>query len=175
MAVLETSSEEVKSLEISGFYLIARIKDFPNLMSGEVKESRRGILLDVRVDTRGHSRVCPCLQRRDARSGRNAVRASWRSVDVERVFLQCAERDHGERFLVRRREHNGRRDARLVRLAPCGRAHAPAIARLQAGKSELRCRRDQVIALLAREHEELAGHLRADDMQAEVLGTGIAT
>ena len=55
-----------------------------------------------------------------------------------RVPLEIVERDHRERFLVRRRQHDRRRDARGERLAPAPDAQAPAIAGAQARESRAR-------------------------------------
>ncbi len=97
-----------------------------------------------------------------------------RLLQIERVLLQRVERDDRERFLVGRRQHDRRRDARLERLPPRRRAYAPAIAGLEAGEAEFGHRGDQVVALTARELEKRLRHLRADDMQAVVLRPGVA-
>ena len=96
-------------------------------------------------------------------------------MHVERVLLQRVERNHRQRFLVRGREHDRRRDAGLVGLTPGCRADTPAIAGFQARKVVLRCRRDEIVALLARELEKRARDLRADDVESEILGAGVAT
>src|SRR5438093_818935 len=98
-----------------------------------------------------------------------------RSLQVERVFLQRVKRYHGECLLMRRGEHNGRGNACLVGLTPRGRTYTPAIAGLETRKVVFGHRRDQIVALRARKLEELGGHLHADDMQAVILGPGVAT
>ena len=52
-------------------------------------------------------------------------------LEVKRVLLQRVQRDHCERFLVSRREHDGCRDTGCERFTPGGRAHTPSIARLE--------------------------------------------
>ena len=90
------------------------------------------------------------------------------------MLLQRVQRNHGERLLVRRREHDGCRDTSCERFAPSGCAHAPSIAGLQTGKTEFRRWRDEVIAAPTREHEKFLGYLHADDVQPEIFGSGVA-
>src|SRR5262249_45081654 len=71
-------------------------------------------------------------------------------------------------------KHDRSGDAGLVCLAPRCRADAPAIARLESGKSELRSGCDQVVALLAREFEEVARYPHAYDVQPLILAAGVA-
>src|SRR5512135_2922770 len=115
-----------------------------------------------------------CVRGSSGRNDPDSAPAQAPSMRVQREFLERRERNHCQRFLVRRREDDRRRDAGFEGLPPRGRAHAPAIARLQPGKSELGHRRDEVVPLSARELEERRGHLRADDVKAEVLRAGIA-
>src|SRR3979409_805586 len=63
---------------------------------------------------------------------------------------------------------------RLERFPPRRRAYAPAIAGLEAGEAVFGGRRDQVIAPSARKLEKRPRHLRAHDMQPEVLRPGVA-
>src|SRR5258705_11003583 len=95
-------------------------------------------------------------------------------MHVDGVLFQRVEGYHSQRLLVRRRQHDGCSDAGLECLAPGGGAHAPAIARLETGKAEVRRGGDQVIALFACELEELPRDLRADDVQAEILRPSVA-
>ena len=97
-----------------------------------------------------------------------------RSVDVERVLLQCVERNDGERFLVCRRENDRRRDTRLESLAPGRGAHAPAISGNEARKAEGRHRGEEIVALLAGKGEEFGRDLRADHVQADILRARVA-
>ena len=90
------------------------------------------------------------------------------------MLLQHLKRNHRERFLVRRREHDGCSDTGGERFAPGGGAHAPSIAWLETGKTEFRRRRYEVIAASAREREKFLGYLHADDMQPKILGSGVA-
>ena len=90
------------------------------------------------------------------------------------MLLQHLKRNHRERFLVRRHEHDGCSDIGGERFAPGGGAHAPSIARLETGKTEFRRRRYEVIAASAREREKFLGYLHADDVQPEVFRTGVA-
>src|SRR5581483_3524154 len=96
-------------------------------------------------------------------------------LQIERVLLERRKRHDGQRFLVRGGEHHRRRDAGLVGLAPRAGAYAPAIAWLEAGKVVHGNGRDEIVALPPRELQEIRRHLRADDVQPEVLRTGVAT
>ena len=95
-------------------------------------------------------------------------------LNVKRVLLQRIKRNHCERFLVRRSEHDGCCDTGCKRFAPGGGAHAPSIARLETGKTEFRRRRDEVISAPTREREKFLGYLHADDVQPKILGSGVA-
>ena len=90
------------------------------------------------------------------------------------VRLELGERDELERGGVRRLEDDGRSDARLERLLPARRDDAPAVAGPQAGEHPLRLRRDEVVPGRDRELEELLGHHRADDVEAEVRAGRVA-
>src|SRR5438105_4346407 len=95
-------------------------------------------------------------------------------MDIQRVLLQRIKRNHRERFLVSRREHDGCCDAGCERFAPGSGAHAPSIARLETWKTEFRRRRNEVIAAPTREREKFFGYLHADHVQPEILGSGVA-
>ena len=95
-------------------------------------------------------------------------------LDVKRVLLQRIKRNHGERFLVCRREHDGCRDTGCERFAPSGGAHAPSIARLEPRETEFWCRRNEVIATPTRKCEKFLGYLDADDVQPKILGASVA-
>ena len=56
------------------------------------------------------------------------------SVAVQRVLAQRRQRNDGQRFLVRRREHDRRRPPGRVGFAPATGAQAPAVAGLQSRK-----------------------------------------
>jgi len=85
-------------------------------------------------------------------------------LEVKRVLLQRIKRNHGERLLVRRREHNRCRDTSCERLAPGGGAYAPSVARVETGKTEFRRRRNEVIAAPTREREKFLSYLHADNV-----------
>ena len=90
------------------------------------------------------------------------------------MVLEIVQRDDRERFFVRGREHHRRRDAGIERLAPASGAETSAIAGLQSGKTDFRLRRGQIVATFCGEGKKLDGHARADDMQPEILRTGVA-
>src|SRR5206468_8422312 len=69
---------------------------------------------------------------------RLAKRTRASLLEVKRVLLQRIKRNHGERFFMRRREHEGCRDTGRERFAPGGGAHTPSIAGLETGKTEFR-------------------------------------
>jgi hypothetical protein len=96
------------------------------------------------------------------------------SIEIERVPAQVRKRNDRERFLVRGFQHDRWRNAGVERLAPASRAHAPAVARPQSGKLRVGNGRDEIVAACALEIEKLARHPRADDMNADVFGGGIA-
>ena len=85
-------------------------------------------------------------------------------LEIKRVPLQRIKRNHGERLLVRRREHNGCRDTSCERFAPGGSAYASSVARVETGKPEFRRRRNEVIAAPTREREKFVSYLHADDV-----------
>ena len=93
---------------------------------------------------------------------------------AERVRLEVRHRDELERRGVRRLEHDRRSDARLERLRPALGDDAPAVAGLEAREQPLRLRGHEVVPARAGEREELLGHDRADDVDADVAGAGPA-
>ena len=95
-------------------------------------------------------------------------------IQIDRVPLEIVQRDDRERFFVCCREYDRRRDAGIERLAPASGAETPAIAGLQSGKTDFRLRRGQIVATFRGEREKLGRHARADDMQPEIFGTGVA-
>ena len=85
-------------------------------------------------------------------------------LEIKRVPLQRIKRNHGERLLVRRCENNRCRDTSCERLAPGSGAYAPSVARVEAGKTEFRRRRNEVIAAPTREREKFLSYLHADNV-----------
>jgi hypothetical protein len=75
---------------------------------------------------------------------------------------------------VRSLEINRRRDPAFERLFPARNANAPAITRLQARKTPLPMRSDQIVPHQDRVIEKVTCHLRANCMQANVLRSGPA-
>src|SRR6056297_2900705 len=69
---------------------------------------------------------------------------------------------------------NARRAVCLVGLQPAGRAQAPAITVFQAGETELRARRAQVVAAGLAEFQETLGQHRADGVYASILRSRLA-
>src|SRR5678815_2070382 len=63
-------------------------------------------------------------------------------LEVESVLLQRIERNHCERFLVRRSQDHGRCNTRLEGFAPSGSANAPPITGLKARETDLGHGRD---------------------------------
>ena len=57
---------------------------------------------------------------------------------------------------------------------PTGHANAPFIARFKSGKSPLRHRRDEIVAIQHGKIEKLARDLNANSVQTDVLGSGSA-
>ena len=90
------------------------------------------------------------------------------------MALQCVQRDHCERLLVRRCEHDRYGNTRLESFPPSGNADAPAVARLESWKAEFRDGGNEVIATLKREGQKFFGYLHAYDVQPNVVGAGVA-
>src|ERR1051326_8298992 len=97
-----------------------------------------------------------------------------KSVHIQSMPLEVLQRHDGKRFFMRGGEHDGRCDAGLERFAPASCTYAPSVARLQSGKAEVGLRRGQIVALRFGEGEELGRHARTDDVQAQILRTGVA-
>src|ERR1051325_1481298 len=79
-----------------------------------------------------------------------------------------------QRALMGGAKHHPRRMARFKSLLPTRRAQAPAVARLQSGKAELRTRGGKVVAAGFGKFQECVGHYRANCMAADILVAGIA-
>ena len=69
---------------------------------------------------------------------------------------------------------HARRHTGFQSLLPSHGAQAPAVAGADAGESVLRHRRRKVVTLHLTERQKLGGCFDADQMQAEILGAGIA-
>src|SRR6185437_16770248 len=67
-------------------------------------------------------------------------------AQIHRVALEIGERAVVERALMRRAQHDARRQPGLERLLPARRAQAPAVARAKAGEAAIRHRRREVVA-----------------------------
>src|SRR3954452_12080840 len=74
--------------------------------------------------------------------------------EVDREALEIGQLAIGERPLMRGAQHHARRFAGFESFLPARRTKAPAIALLETGKAELRPRRRQIVAALARERQE---------------------
>src|SRR6516225_3732453 len=96
------------------------------------------------------------------------------STQIDRVAFEQLERDHLEGRLVRRRQPDLWRLAGLERLLPALGAQTPAIARLEAGKTECRNRCRQVVAGGFRERQKRRVDPGAHGMHPEILGSGVA-
>jgi hypothetical protein len=93
---------------------------------------------------------------------------------VHCVRPQVRQAAHLQGGQVRRFQQHGRRHADAPRLLPPGRAHAPAVARLEAGEADLRDRRHEVVAAGLAEGQEVRRDLHADHVQPVVLRSGVA-
>ena len=71
-------------------------------------------------------------------------------------------------------EYDRRRNSRFKRLLPTFRAEAPSVARLQAWKSVLRNRRNQVVSRTFGELQKLFCRLNADHVLPDVVESGFA-
>src|SRR6476620_6255901 len=91
------------------------------------------------------------------------------------MLFERIERHDPQCRFVRSGEPHLRRLPRVERLLPARRAQAPAIARLQPGKSGGRNRDREIVAGRLREREKLGVYLGAYRMHAEILGAGLAT
>ena len=84
------------------------------------------------------------------------------------VRLEVGQRYRPQRLLVRRRQHDRRRDARLQCLLPATHAQAPPVARRQAGEAVRRNGRREVVAARGGEGQKPGRHHGADDVRAVV-------
>jgi hypothetical protein len=91
-----------------------------------------------------------------------------------RVLSQGFERNKFQGAFVRREERHRRRKTRVYTLLPAGRAHAPAVTRLQPRKSILRTRRNEIVAGGKTELKKFCRNLHADRMAAVILHAGVA-
>ena len=71
-------------------------------------------------------------------------------------------------------QYHRRRSTGFQCLAPAVGAQAPAVARLESGKSVFWLGRDQVVTAFFRERQKIRGHPDADQMRAEVGCVGVA-
>src|SRR5437660_4670673 len=124
--------------------------------------SGSGGMRDAAVDGGGFSR-------------RNVDRITRpRSGEVHRKAFEIGERAVVERAFVRSAQHHVGGLARLERFLPTRRAQAPAVARLEAGKAELRHRRRKIIAAGFGKGEEIGGHDDTNRVAADVLARRVA-
>ena len=65
-------------------------------------------------------------------------------------------------------------DFMVKRFLPAGHANAPFVAGLQAGKFPLGPRRHEIVTLQHGEIEKLTCHFRANGVQPDIAGTGLA-
>ena len=93
---------------------------------------------------------------------------------LKAVLFQLRQGDKLQRIRMGGFHHDRRRVAFLECFTPAKRAKAPAIARLEAGKTVLRHRRGEVIAASARERQEFARHPDADQVRPQVGLVGVA-
>jgi hypothetical protein len=96
------------------------------------------------------------------------------SIEIGRETLEIFEMTVRQSAGMGGRKQDLRRVAGNEGFLPARRAQAPAVARLQPGKSKFGTRRGQVIAARLREHEELRGHDRAYCVRPAILRSGIA-
>ena len=88
--------------------------------------------------------------------------------------FQILQIDELQRRFVRCFQHDSRRGIGLKGFLPAGGAQAPLVAVLEAGKSELRARRAQVVAAAFGKFEKLVCHFRADDVHSSITRAGAA-
>src|SRR5437868_14438004 len=96
------------------------------------------------------------------------------SAQIDGVALEIGEAAIGERPLMRRAQHDTRRQPGLERLLPAWRAEAPAIARLQPREAVIRHRRREIVAARLGVVEEADGGDDAHRMAAAIGRAGIA-
>lgn len=90
------------------------------------------------------------------------------------VLDQNFKGNDGERGLMRCFKDDGTACSRLLNLKPAGGAYAPSVARLEAGKAELKHRRAEVIPEELGDAEKLVVDNTADGVDSEVVGAGLA-
>lgn len=90
------------------------------------------------------------------------------------MIFQVGQGNHLQGTPVGRFQDHGRRNPRLRSLAPSAGADTPAITRLEARKSKLGPRRDEVVALVDGEAKKDVGHDGTDRVLAKVFLAGIA-
>ena len=90
------------------------------------------------------------------------------------LFFRSSSESWDSARLVGGAEHHRRSDARVQCKFPPAGAHAPPVAGLEAGKSELRNRAFEIVPLRAGEGQELLRHLGADHMRPSILGPRLA-
>jgi hypothetical protein len=81
---------------------------------------------------------------------------------------QVLERNKLCRRCVGRFQNHRRRQASIEGFFPATDAQTPAVPRLEAGKSYLRVRRNEIIATGDRKLQKLGGHDRTDCMKTEI-------
>src|SRR4051794_3884497 len=73
-----------------------------------------------------------------------------------------------------RGEHDRWRGIGLQRLLPARGAQTPAVVGLESRKAERGLRSGEIIPAFTRELQERGGHMRTDNMPADVFGAGVA-
>src|SRR5712691_7988591 len=106
--------------------------------------------------------------------GRSLQGPRSRLAQIDRVFLQQIERHDFEGRFMRRGEPHPGCAAGLESFLPALGAQAPAVARLQPGKTGGRDRRRQIVAGGARKRQELGIDPGADGVETDILGAGLA-
>jgi hypothetical protein len=102
----------------------------------------------------------------------------WRLVELvrnDRVLDEKLEGDDAEGVLVSRFENDGTGCSGLLDFEPAGGADAPAVAGFEAGKAELGHGSREIVAERLRGSEKGLIDDAADGVDANVVGTGVAT
>src|SRR5258708_19063407 len=100
---------------------------------------------------------------------------TWTALtQIHGVALEVGERAIGQRALMRRAQHDARRQPGGERFLPARRAHAPAVAGLEAGEAVLRHRGGEVVAAGLGEFQEPRRRHDADGVAAAARRTGVA-
>ena len=97
-----------------------------------------------------------------------------RSGQVHRKAFEIGKRAVAQSAFVRSAQNHAGRLARLEGFLPSGCAKTPAVAGLEARKTEIRHRCRKIVAARFREREKSGGHDGAHRVAADVLRTGIA-